>query len=103
ELLDVDMTSGVAARIDAERLVLEGLALGRQRVVEERKVLPAVAKADGRLQRAGRKVEQRAGGVRFPDALLHLHAILQVGVDRVQAVLREAARRGFEEVGAAGA
>src|SRR5690606_2759410 len=103
DFLHVDEAEGIAARIDAERLVEERTALRGQRIVEELVVHLAIAGADGRTEGAGRQIEQATLKVGFDDRLAELRAVLQVRADRLLAVLAEAGRRRAEEVQAAGA
>src|SRR5690606_38716741 len=101
--LNVEEALGIAARIDAERLVLERATLRRQRIVGELEVEFAIAGADGRAKFAGGQVEETALGVGFDNGLTRISAVLQVCPNSLQAVLREAAGRWLEQVQAAGA
>src|SRR5690606_36067257 len=77
----VEEALGVAARIDAESLILERTSLRRQRVVGELEIKFTIAVTEGGPQFAGRKVEELALDVSFHDRLARVGTVLQIRAD----------------------
>src|SRR5690606_1757811 len=94
KLRGLDEAGGIAAGIDADRLVEVRRALAGQGIVAELVIQLAVAGAGGEAQLARGQLDQPALKVGLGDRLTDRRAVLEVGADGLLAVLRDVLPRG---------